>query len=267
MNPAFSTPVSRGHAFAYAAVGTAVGVGVGAFVTRWVIRRRRLCEPRTFSEEEKRAYELLSRLAEMTGNPDLSPARACLEDIVREIQLTMGLSRTDGVWNPETERAVLGLLQQQPNPGRPAPISNPAQELEPDENWEATYEREFPKALAQCCEDDGVIAFDQAVVAVLECAFPDAGSFALTPATGPWKKAARERTYHDLVGSLGSSELEARAVLCRSAGVEALASGEDFGQAVRRVAERAWPTAPWDAPERAPWQDAFVQAAATALQA
>lgn len=264
MSPAFPS-VPRRRAVVYTILGAAVGIGVGAAVARWAVRRQYRCAPRRFTEEEKRAHELLVRLAEATGNASLSPADRCLEDVIREVQLTLDVPRTDGVWDAATEQAVVSFLQRQQNPLSSRPF-DPAQELEPDENWELAYERSFGDAFEGCCQHPGVIAFDQAVVFLLEQIFPDAGSFALRPGTGAWKRAARDRATQDLASALGPTELQARARLCRFAGVAAMAEGADLGQASRCVAEHAWPTATWESPERQPWQEAFMQAAAGALQ-
>jgi hypothetical protein len=272
MNPGFATaataPLPR-RDLVLASVGAVLGVGIGVAATRWIIHRRAAQVPQCpvpTTAEELRQYELLQRLAEAWGNEDLRPTGArCFDDILREVQMTLGLEIT-AAWNAETEQAILDMIQEQGNPRRSRPTYNPAHELEPEENWCDVYEREFPAAVQRCCEDDGVVAFDQAVVAVLEFSFPDAGSFALAPHTGRWKREARERACSDLSHTLGSSEVQARAVLCREVGRRALAQGADLGQAVRSMAQHAWPTAVWDGAAKRPWQEAFSQAAAANLQ-
>lgn len=272
MNPSYAAQATTplvGRDLLLASVGAVVGVGIGVAATRWILQRRSAAayQPSTpaVSDEELRQRELLERLAEALGNPDLSPANQPFGQIVMEIQVTMGLDTTDGTWTPETEQAVLDMIQEA-NPRRSRPTPNPAHELEPDENWQAVYEREFPRGLQDCCDDERVVAFDQAVVAVLEFIFPESGSFALAPHTGQWKRGARDRACADLTEALGPTEVQARAVLTRGVGVQAMSDGADLGQAVRVMAQCAWPTAVWEGASRLPWQDAFTDAAAASLQ-
>lgn len=248
--------------FALAALGALVGVGVGAAATRWAMRRG--VAPR-YTDEERRQAELLSRLAEHTGYQDFAPGTDPLAVAIRRVQESLGIEPADGVWTEQTESAVLEWLSETPGHRSP-PAANPAHELEPDENWELTYEREFSRAFDQCCADERVIAFDQAVVVLLERVFVDHGSFALAPCTGVWKRAARERARVDLAQRLGYTEIEARAVLARSVGKRALADGADFGQAIRTMAHHAWPTASWEQVPPSGWQRAFCEAASATLQ-
>lgn len=272
MNPTFAAQATAplaGRELLLASVAAVVGVGIGVAGARWVMQRRQATAPVQTTappdDEELRQRELLERLAEAWDNPEFSPANRAFADIVLEIQLTMGVEPADGKWSPETERVIVDLIQED-NPRRSRAVPNPAHELEPDENWQAVYEREFPKCLQQCCDDDGVVAFDQAVVAVLEFIFPESGSFALAPHTGQWKRGARDRACADLTQALGPTEVQARAVLTRTVGVQAMAEGADLGQAVRAMAQRAWPTAVWEGAARLPWQDTFTEAAAASIQ-
>lgn len=258
-----TTPLGK-RDIALATVGVLVGVGVGAVATRWAMLRWRRPSPPQYTEEQRRQMELLRRLAEQTGNPDYDPANRPVPEILTELQFTMGVEPADGRWSEATEQMIVGLLQQT----APAqnPVVDPEQELEPEEDWVGVYEQRFDAAVADCCEDLRIVAFDQAVTAVLERCFPDKGSFALAPGTGPWKRSARERARSDLARVLGDTELQARAALTAPVGRAALEQGADFGQAVRSMAEHAWPTVRWDGPARASWQESFCQAAAAAIQ-
>lgn len=243
------------------AVSAVVGAGVGAAVMHWTMQR---AAARSLSAEEKRQRELLQRLAEKTGRPDFDPTKRDASDILLELQLDLGVEPADGRWSPQTERAILAVLQGT-SPAANPPV-DPAQELEPEDDWEQQYRARLPDAVAACCHDDDVVTFDQAVLVVLERCFPDKGSFSLRPGTGAWKRAARERAVADLGSHLGPTELQARAKLTAPLGRRAMEQGADFGQAVRVMAERAWPAARWDGASRLPWQEAFCQSAAQAIQ-
>jgi hypothetical protein len=268
---------SAGH-YALAAAGIVVGAGLGVGLTYWTMRNRIASQAPLAPEaaavletEQQRRIALLQQLAQHVGNPELDPANRPMDEILLEIQSTlMGLESASGQWTPETEQAINEMLAAPgANPWRPRRRQNPVdfhEELEPDDNWELTYAQGFDGALQQCCEDATVVAFDQCVVSVLERIFPQSGSFMLSPGSGPWKCAARERARRDLTARLGPSELHVRALLVRGVGLEAQANGADFGQAVRAMAEHAWPTAAWDSPDRVPWQAAFTQLAGAALQ-
>lgn len=157
-----------------------------------------------------------------------------------------------------------------PAPSRswvPPDVPDPAQEAEPEGDWEQTYSASFASALGSCVEDPDVVAFDQAVLRLLEHIFPAAGSFALRPATGAWKLRARDRARADLASSLGSTEAEARATLCAPLGRQAMAAGMDLGQAIRSMGTRAFPAASWDFPSSSSWQRLFCDCAARALSA
>lgn len=242
-----------------AGVGIGIGIGIGIAVTRYAMRPRSAV---TYTSEQQRQLELIQRLYEHTGDPALDPSGRPLTETVSALQTSYGLP-PDGRWSDELESHILSTLARATPLQRPA--ANPAHELEPDDDWEVTYERQFGAALRACCEDENVIAFDQAVTALLEHMFSDRGSFALEPHTGPWKRAARERARRDLAESLGCTEIEVRAILVAETGRRALSQGADFGQAVRAMAERAWPAACWDGPALASWQEAFRRAASATL--
>lgn len=156
----------------------------------------------------------------------------------------------------------LGTAAPAPNPPTAAPLS----ELEPDDDWERTYEQRFGYAVQRCIDDPQVIAFDRAVVVALEEIFPAHGSFSLTPATGQWKRLARERARQDLADALGHTEAQARATLSAPVGRQALARGADLGQAVREMAQHAFPAAAWSDPSATSWQTLFCEAAAAHLR-
>lgn len=256
------------------AMGVTLGAGVGVGVTRWVLRRRVTTSTAAVgsADEMSRRAELLRKLATHLGNPDLDPANRPMGEILLELQYTLGLGDAGGEWTAETEKAIRDLLASPPsggNPWRPRRRGNPVgcnDELEPDENWESTYQQQFEGALQACHGDASVVAFDQCVVSLLERIFPGSGSFMLCPGTGSWKRAARERARCDLTQALGPTEIHARATLTRDIGLEARHRGADLGQAVRVMAEHAWPTVAWDSPERAPWQSAFARLASTIIQ-
>lgn len=247
--------------------GGVLGISLGAVTTWWILHRRTAPTPApATSEETKRQLELMVRLAETTGDFRFDPRWHPPQDVVREIQNAADLAPVDGLWNAAVERAVFDMLGERTPSKNPVTVPDPRHELEPDENWEATYAERFGDALARCCELDEVVAFDQAVVVLLETVFPDHGSFCLAPGTGAWKKLARERARHDLARVIGPTEVEARARLVATVGRRALDDGADLGQAVRLMAERAWPTTRWDTAHHQPWQEAFVRAAAGSLQ-
>jgi hypothetical protein len=234
-------------------VGAAVVVAAAGAAGAWAWHRNRTRK------------DLLRALAAKVGNPALSPDNQPVEDILLEIQVTYDLT-ADGKWNAETEAKIRELLAESP-----APASNPASqgsELEPDEDWEQLYEARLPAALDACRDADCVIAFDQAVIYLLDETFPEAGGFQLNPATGAWKRQARERARYDLVRHLGSTEAEARASLtARTVGRQALAQGADLGQAVRAMGQHAFPHASWEGHPRNGWQRLFSERAASELRA
>jgi hypothetical protein len=137
-------------------------------------------------------------------------------------------------------------------------------ELDPDDDWMATYERQLDAALRSCCDDPSVNSFDQAVVALLERIFPQSGSFALAPDTGQWKRQARDRARQDLATRLGRTENDVRATLTSNYGRQMLQSGRDPSQAVRAMGMRAFPSSDWNGPYE-PWQILFTRAAMARL--
>lgn len=158
-----------------------------------------------------------------------------------------------------------------PGAAPPAPAPNPpvppgAEELEPDDDWEHVYQQGFSSALTRCIADPNVVAFDHAVVVLLEEIFPNHGPFALTAATGEWKRFARERARADLGDALGRTEAAARAALNLPVGERALAEGSDLGQAIRAMALHAFPATSWSDPSGTPWQALFCEAAAARLK-
>jgi len=160
-------------------------------------------------------------------------------------------------------------LEDEATSWRPRRRQNPErfeEELEPDENWEVAYQQRFDAALQACRGDERIVSFDQCVISLLERIFPDAGTFMIGSGTGAWKKAARKRARADLTQALGPTEMHARAVLTREVGMRARRQGADVGQAVRTMAEHAWPSANWGEVKRAPWQASFARIASSVIQ-
>jgi hypothetical protein len=254
------------------ATGVAVVAGVGVGVMFGLRRRSSVPTQTVASDTEVRRREaLLRQLATHLGNPDIDPSSRPVEEILLELQYTLGLQNTEGEWTTETEKAIRDMLASPApsgNPWRPRLGKNPEggnDDLEPNDNWEAQYQQEFSGALQSCYGDASVISFDQCVVSLLERIFPASGSFMLCSGTGAWKRAARDRARGDLTQALGTTELQARAVLTRNIGLEARQRGSDVGQAVRAMQQHAWPTVEWDAPQRANWQAVFARIASTVI--
>lgn len=221
--------------------------------------------PDRIGAQQRDQYDQLARLAAVTDNDKLDPARAPMEEITLELQLTLGVDPADGQWSPQTSAAVAKQIEELLAEPR---STNPAADLEPEgADWEQTYLDALPDALAQCCADPRVVTFDQAVIVVLDVIFPDADGFGLRPSTGAWKRSARERARQDLARMLGPTEADARAVLnARTAGAEAIRQGADVGQAVRLMGVFAFPSATWGHGAQEPWQTAFSRRAASELQ-
>lgn len=165
----------------------------------------------------------------------------------------------------EAASAVAPVVTPATNPS--PPTSDRTLDLEPDADWGDRYAERFLDAVATCVDDPSVVAFDHAVLRVLETIFPESGSFALTPATGDWKRIARDQARLDLTQALGATEVEARCSLCLPVGQRLLAAGADPGQAVRAMATHAFPAASWNGPTLTPWQQAFCDCALARLSA
>jgi len=132
-------------------------------------------------------------------------------------------------------------------PGYETAAVDPRQEMDPDYDWESVFDQRVLDGLGACLEDPGCTTTDCAVVVMLQSIYPDAGSFALRPGTGLWKRQARQRAREVLADSLGHDEMTARANLCAVVGQEARAAGASLDDAALQAAEAAWPEVRWDA--------------------
>lgn len=241
------------------AVAGGVLVGLGAWWTLHATRSPPAPSqpPRPDNPEpvDPRQRELLELL---DGRPDVAARASAL--------------RRRHHWGPEVEHAVVGMLSGGYHQDVPFPrprVSNPAAALEPEKDWQLSYQPTLHDAIKRCRADPEVIAFDQAVVVVLALLFPDAGSFDARPGTPPWKTEVRDQVRGDLLRHLGPTEAEARAALvAQTVGRPALDRGADLGQAVRAMGEYAFPTASWSGGQPwQPWQRLFAERAAAELQA
>lgn len=273
MDQAMTRPWN-GWDYAMLATSIVAGVAVGAGATRWALMRRAAGQTALEANpaELGRRADLLRRLADHLGNRDLDPEVRPAQEILLELQHTLGLETADGEWSRSTEKAIRELLRSGKKAGtgwRPKRRMNPGSfqdELEPEDDWEVAYEQRFAAALQACRSDPTVVSFDQCLISLLERIFPESGSFMAGPGTGAWKKAARERARSDLGQALGPTEMHARATLTRDVGIRARQDGSDVGQAVRKMAQHAWPNADWDKPERTPWQATFSRIASAVIQ-